>query len=231
MGSDGKVAAASGGAARRGILGRKLGMTRVFDERGRQIPVTVLEAGPCVVVQCKTVDSDGYAAVQVGFMHRKASRVTRPMQGHFRKVNVTPRRILREFLWDGESPGAGQEYTVNVFAAGERVDVTGVSKGKGFAGVIKRHHARRGPMAHGSKYHRRVGSLNAGTTPSRVFKNRQMPGRMGGKRATVSGLEVVRVDTERHLLLVRGGVPGIRGALVAVRTAKKAAAGGGKAKG
>lgn len=199
-------------------------MTRVFDERGRQIPVTVLEAGPCVVVQRKTVDTDGYEAVQVGFLPRKASRVTRPLLGHFRKVNVAPRRVLREFAWDGEPPAAGEEYTVDVFSAGQRVDVIGVSKGKGFAGVIKRHHARRGPMAHGSKYHRRVGSLNSGTTPSRVFKNRQMPGRMGGRRATVSGLEVVRVDTERHLLLLRGGVPGIRGAVVAVRTAKKAQA-------
>lgn len=225
------MAAASAGTAHKGILGRKLGMTRVFDEKGRQIPVTVVEAGPCVVVQHKTVETDGYAALQIGFLPRKPSRVTRPMQGHFRKVNVTPRRILREFLWDGETPALGAEFTVDVFAAGERVDVTGVSKGKGFAGVIKRHHFSRGPMAHGSKYHRRVGSLNAGTTPSRVFKNRKMPGRMGGRRATVSGLEVVRVDVERHLLLLRGGVPGIRGAFVAIRTAKKAAHGAVQAKG
>ncbi len=213
---------AAANEARRGILGRKLGMTRVFDEKGRQIPVTVLEAGPCVVVQLKTTETDGYAAVQVGFLARKPSRVNQPLLGHYRKVGVTPRRVLREFAWDGEAPAPGAEFGVDVFAAGARVDVIGVSKGKGFAGVIKRHHARRGPMAHGSKYHRRVGSLNAGTTPARVFKNRQMPGRMGGKRATVSGLEIVRVDTERNLLLVRGGVPGIRGAIVAVRTAKKA---------
>lgn len=213
---------AAANEARRGILGRKLGMTRVFDEKGRQIPVTVLEAGPCVVVQHKTVETDGYAAVQVGFLPRKPSRVNRPLLGHYRKVGVTPRRVLREFVWDGEVPAPGAEFGVDVFASGARVDVIGVSKGKGFAGVIKRHHARRGPMAHGSKYHRRVGSLNAGTTPARVFKNRQMPGRLGGKRATVSGLEIVRVDPERNLLLLRGGVPGIRGAIVAVRTAKKA---------
>jgi large subunit ribosomal protein L3 len=207
---------------RRGILGRKLGMTRVFDEKGRQIAVTVVEAGPCVVVQHRTPDVDGYSALQVGFLPAKPSRVTRPLQGHFRKVGVTPRRLLREIAWDGDAPELGSEYRVDVFQAGERVDVIGVSKGKGFAGVIKRHHARRGPMSHGSKYHRRVGSLNAGTTPSRVFKNRQMPGRLGGRRATVSDLEIVRVDAERNVLLLRGGVPGRRGAFVAVRTARKA---------
>ncbi len=225
------MAAASAGAGRRGLLGRKLGMTRVFDEQGRQVPVTVIEAGPCVVVQRKTMETDGYAALQIGFLSRKASRVTRPMQGHFRKVGVSPRQVLREFAWDGEPPAVGEEFAVEIFETGTRVDVTGIGKGKGFAGVIKRHHARRGPMAHGSKYHRRVGSLNAGTTPARVFKNRQMPGRMGGKRATVSGLQVVRVDTERHLLLLRGGVPGIRGALVAIRTAKKQVRGGAMVRG
>lgn len=214
----------AGGKAitRKGLLGRKLGMTRYFDERGRQVAVTVLQAGPCVVVQRKTAETDGYAALQIGFWPAKLSRVNRPLQGHFRKVSVTPRRLLREFVWDGDGPEVGSEFGVDVFAAGERVDVIGVSKGKGFAGVIKRHHARRGPMTHGSKYHRRVGSLNAGTTPSRVFKNRQMPGRMGGRRATVSDLEIVRVDTERNLLLLRGGVPGIRGSFVAIRTANKA---------
>ena len=208
--------------ARRGILGRKLGMTRYFDERGRQVAVTVVEAGPCVVVQCKTPEADGYTAVQLGFWPAKPARINRPLQGHFRKVSVAPRKVLREFAWDGDLPEAGSEFGVDVFAAGQRVDVVGVSKGKGFAGVIKRHHARRGPMSHGSKYHRRVGSLNAGTTPSRVFKGRQMPGRMGARRATVSDLEIVRVDPERNLLLLRGGVPGIRGSFVAIRTAKKA---------
>jgi large subunit ribosomal protein L3 len=216
------AASATATVARKGILGRKLGMTRVFDEQGRQIAVTVIQAGPCVVVQHKTPERDGYAAVQVGYWPAKPSRVTRPLQGHFRKVGVTPRRVLREFVWDGEPPAPGTEYTVEIFRAGDRVDVIGVSKGKGFAGVVKRHHARRGPMSHGSKYHRRVGALNSGTSPARVFKNRQMPGRMGGRRTTVSDLEVVRVDPERHLLLVKGGVPGSRGAFVAIRTAKKA---------
>lgn len=224
------MAAVSAATAKKGILGRKLGMTRVFDAQGRQIPVTVVEAGPCVVVQRKTMETDGYEAVQVGFLPQKPSRVTKPMQGHFRKVSVTPRRLLREFAWNGDAPSLGSEFTVDVFTAGEHVDVTGISKGRGFAGVIKRWHARRGPMSHGSKYHRRVGSLNAGTSPSRVFKNRHMPGRLGGKRATVSGLEVVRVDTERHLLLLRGGVPGIRGALIAIRSAKKVAHSAVKAK-
>lgn len=208
-------------AAHKGLLARKLGMTRVFDEQGRQIPVTVLEAGPCVVVQHRTPERDGYTAVQLGFGPRKLNRTTKPMQGHFRKAGAAPRRLLREFAWSDALPEVGSDVTVGIFSAGERVDVTGVSKGRGFAGVIKRHHARRGPMTHGSKYHRRVGSLNAGTTPARVFKGRQMPGRLGGRRATVSSLRVVRIDTERHLLLVRGGVPGVRGTYVAVRPSKK----------
>ena len=220
MRGDGQVAGSA--VVRRGILGRKLGMTRVFDERGRQMAVTVVQAGPCVVVQRKTPETDGYAAIQVGFGSVKPSRLTRPLQGHFRKVSVTPRRVLREFVWDGEAPAVGAEFTVDIFEAGQRVDVIGVSKGKGFAGVIKRHHARRGPMSHGSKYHRRVGSLNAGTTPSRVFKGRQMPGRLGGRRATSSDIEIVRIDVERQVILLRGGVPGVRGALVAIRTAAKA---------
>jgi large subunit ribosomal protein L3 len=214
--------APGGGASARGLLGRKVGMTRVFDERGRQFAVTVLQAGPCAVVQQKTPERDGYAAVQVGYGVAKPGRITRPVQGHYRKADLTPRRVLREVRWAGELPAVGTEITVSVFRPGDRVDVVGVSKGKGFAGVIKRHHARRGPMSHGSKYHRRVGSLNSGTSPSRVFKNRQMPGRLGGRRATVSDLEVVRVDADRNMLLLKGGVPGSRGALVLVRTAKKA---------
>ena len=213
--------AGSGTGKARGILGRKVGMTRIFDDAGRQIPVTVIEAGPCVVVQRKTPEVDGYSAVQVGFGRRKASRVNGPLRGHYRKVNATPRLVLREFAWDGDVPEPGSEYAVDIFSAGDIVDVSGRGKGKGFAGVIKRHHARRGPMSHGSKYHRRVGSLNAGTTPARVFKGRQMPGRLGGGHVTVSSLEIVRVDVERAALLVRGAVPGRRGAIVAVRTAKR----------
>jgi large subunit ribosomal protein L3 len=208
-------------AGRRGILGRKLGMTRVFDEAGRQLPVTVVQAGPCTVVLHRTEERDGYRAVQVGFGNARPSRLTRPLAGHFRKAGVPPKRVLAEFAWDGDPPAVGSELTVGIFAAGDVVDVVGRSKGKGTAGVVKRHHARRGPMSHGSKYHRRVGSLNAGTTPARVWKNRQMPGRMGGKRATVRGLRVVRVDEERHLLLLLGAVPGVRGALVKVRAATR----------
>ena len=209
------------GTNRRGILGRKLGMTRVFDDAGRQLPVTVVQAGPCRVVLHRTPERDGYAAVQLGFGAVRPSRLTRPMAGHFRKAGVSPARRIMEFAWDGDPPPIGSDLTVEIFAAGDVVDVTGISKGKGTAGVIKRHHARRGPMTHGSKYHRRVGSLNAGTTPARVWKNRQMPGRMGGRRATVKALRVVRVDRERHLLLLHGAIPGVRGALVTVRAADR----------
>ena len=211
------------GTNRRGILGRKLGMTRVFDDAGRQLPVTVVQAGPCRVVLHRTPERDGYAAVQIGFGAVRPSRLTRPMAGHFRKAGVSPARRIMEFAWDGDPPPIGSDLTVEIFAAGDVVDVTGISKGKGTAGVIKRHHARRGPMTHGSKYHRRVGSLNAGTTPARVWKNRQMPGRMGGRRATVKALRVVRVDRERHLLLLHGAIPGVRGALVTVRAADRGA--------
>ena len=211
------------GTNRRGILGRKLGMTRVFDDAGRQLPVTVVQAGPCRVVLHRTPERDGYAAVQLGFGAVRPSRLTRPMAGHFRKAGVSPARRIMEFAWDGDPPPIGSDLTVEIFAAGDVVDVTGISKGKGTAGVIKRHHARRGPMTHGSKYHRRVGSLNAGTTPARVWKNRQMPGRMGGRRATVKALRVVRVDRERHLLLLHGAIPGVRGALVTVRAADRGA--------
>jgi large subunit ribosomal protein L3 len=211
----------------KGILGRKLGMTQVFDDQGRQVPVTVVAAGPCAVVQRRTPERDGYAAVQLAFGDVKASRLNKPELGHFRRAGVTPRRLVREIRWDGaDAPEVGQEVTVGIFSAGERVDVTGRSKGKGFAGVVKRHHAGRGPMSHGSKYHRRVGSLNAATRPSRVFKGRQMPGHMGSVRVTVQGLELVRVDPERHLLLVKGAVPGVRGAWLTIRASKKAPAAG-----
>lgn len=209
------------GTMRRGILGRKIGMTRVFDDAGRQLAVTVVHAGPCHVVQLKTPERDGYTAVQVGYGPVKATRLTRPLAGHFRKSGVVACRWLAEFAWDGTLPAVGSDLGVDVFATGDVVDVVGRSKGKGTAGVIKRHHARRGPMSHGSKYHRRVGSLNAGTTPARVWKNRQMPGRMGAERATVKGLRVVRVDTERQVLLLSGAVPGIRGALVALRASSR----------
>lgn len=205
------------------ILGKKLGMTQVFDERGRMLPVTVVEAGPCVVVQRKTRERDGYDAIQVGFGAVKDRRVNRSLRGHFKKAGVAPRRLLREFpIGDPDAYPVGQEMNAGLFAAGELVDVTGTSRGRGFAGVIKRHGFRRGPMSHGSKYHRRVGSMGASTLPSRVFKGRKMPGRLGGDRVTIQGLELVRVDPERNLLLIKGSVPGVRGAYLAIRSSVKA---------
>ncbi|MCL6521260.1 MAG: 50S ribosomal protein L3 [Firmicutes bacterium] len=204
------------------ILGRKLGITQLFDEEGRLLPVTAIEAGPCRVVQVKTPERDGYAAVQLGFGSVKPRRVKKPMAGHFARHGVEPVRWLREVRV--EEPGAfssGQEVTVALFNRGDRVDVTGISKGKGFQGVIKRHGFRRGPMSHGSKYHRRVGSLGASTYPARVFKGRGMPGHMGARRATVQNLEVVRVEPERNLLLVKGSVPGAKGALLLIRSTNK----------
>ena len=204
-----------------GLLGRKLGMTQIFDEEGRAVPVTVIQAGPCVVVQTRTEERDGYRAVQVGFGEIKPKRVNKPMAGHFRKAGVQPVRVLREFRLDDAGdeplPEVGQQLTVELFKAGEYVDVTGTSKGKGFLGPVARHGFGRGPMSHGSKYHRGPGSLAPSTFPGRVFKGRKMAGRAGGERVTVRGLQVVRVDPERNLLLIKGAVPGPRGGIVAIR--------------
>lgn len=203
----------------KGILGRKIGMTQVFDDEGRLLPVTVVEAGPCVVVQKKSVPTDGYDSIQVGFGPLRKHRVNRPLAGHFKKAGLEPRKLLREFrVSNAEEYKVGQEIKVDIFQPGERVDVTGTSRGKGFAGVIKRYNRRRGPMTHGSKYHRRVGTLGAATGVSRVFKGKKMPGRLGGERVTVRGLELVRVDAERNLLLVKGAVPGARGAFITIRS-------------
>lgn len=203
----------------RGILGKKLGMTQVFDDTGNAVPVTVVQAGPCVVVQVKTPERDGYEAVQVGL--EPARRANRPRRGHFARAGVEPLRYLREFRFEGAAQlEPGQSITVELFEPGDQVDVTGISKGKGFAGGVKRHGFGRGPMTHGSKYHRGPGSLQS-RDAARVFKGRKLPGRMGGARVTVQNLEVVRVDPERHLLLIRGAVPGPRGALLQVRAAKK----------
>jgi large subunit ribosomal protein L3 len=203
------------------LIGRKVGMTQLFDEAGNQVAVTVIEAGPCVVVQKRTPERDGYAAIQVGFGEVKERKVNRPMRGHFARAGVRPRRLLREFrVEDPDDLAAyqvGQELRADLFRPGEYVDVIGVSKGKGFASAIKRHGFRRGPMSHGSKYHRRVGSLGPSTYPGRVFKGRRMPGRMGGERVTVRGLQVLRADPERNLLVVQGSVPGARGSYVIVR--------------
>lgn len=207
----------------KGILGKKLGMTQVFDEAGRVIPVTVVEAGPCVVVQKRTVENDGYSAIQVGFGDIKEKHVNRPMKGHFKRADVAPRRHLREFrLENAEGYEVGQELKADLFAAGELVDVTGTSKGHGFTSAIKRWNFRRGPSAHGSKYHRRTGSLGF-RRAARVPKGRKLPGRYGAERVTIQGLKVVKVDPERNLLLIKGAVPGVKGALLIIRDSVKAA--------
>ncbi|MEW9082985.1 50S ribosomal protein L3 [Caldanaerobacter subterraneus] len=207
---------------KKGILGKKHGMTQIFDEKGEVIPVTVIEAGPCVVVQKKTVEKDGYNAIQVGFGDISEKKLNKPLLGHFKKAGVSPKRYLREFRLDDISGyEVGTEIKVDIFKPGDRVDVTGISKGKGFAGVIKRYGARRGPMSHGSKYHRRVGSMGATTDPGRTFKGKKMPGRMGSDRVTIQNLEVVKVDPELNLLVVKGSVPGPKGSLLIIRDSVK----------
>ncbi len=205
------------------ILARKIGMTQIFMEDGVLVPVTVLQAGPCTVTQVKTVDNDGYSAVQIGFEALKESRVNQPLKGHFAKAGVEAKRYLQEFrLEDSENYEVGQEITVEAFAAGDIIDATGTSKGKGFQGNIKRHNQTRGPMAHGSKYHRRPGSMGQASSPAKVFKGKKLPGHMGAVKITVQNLEVVRVDAEQNLLLVKGGVPGPKKSIITIRDAVKA---------
>lgn len=207
----------------KGILGRKLGMTQYYTPAGDAFAVTVIEAGPCVVVQTKTKENDGYEAIQVGFGEIPERLVNKPLRGHFARAGVKPLRYLREFrVEDASAYSVGQEIKVDIFSPGERVDITGLTKGRGFAGGIKRHGFRRGPMAHGSKYHRRPGSL-AAKGPARVFKGRRLPGHYGNERVTVQNLEVVKVDPERNLLVVRGAVPGSRGGLLIIKEAVKQA--------
>nr|NNM90926.1 50S ribosomal protein L3 [Bacilli bacterium] len=203
----------------KGILGRKLGMTQVFTEDGNVVPVTVVEAGPCVVLQVKTVENDGYDSVQLGFADKK--RPNKPEAGHAAKANAVAKRYVREFRGPVDSElTLGAQVTAEVFAEGDVVDVIGVSKGKGTAGPIKRHNQSRGPMAHGSKYHRGVGSLGS-INANRVFKGQTMAGRMGHERVTVQNLQVVRVDAQRNLLLVKGAIPGPKNSFVTVREAVK----------
>jgi len=206
----------------RAILGRKIGMTQLFESDGRVHPVTVIEAGPCYVVQKKSQARDGYEAVQVGFGEMRERLATRAAAGHYARSRVKPKRYLREFrVESSDSFELGQEIRVDQWSAGDLVDVVGTSRGRGFAGTIKRWNFHRGPMSHGSMYHRRVGSLGA-TAPARVFKGRKMPGRLGGERTTTLGLTVVRVDPERNLIMVKGAVPGARGGLVTIRDSVKA---------
>lgn len=208
----------------KGILGRKIGMTQIFSEEGVAIPVTVVEAGPVVITQIKTVDKEGYNAIQVGFEELKPSRANKPLKGHFDKAGVGYKKILKEFsVEDPNEYQVGQEIKVDVFAEGDKVDVTGISKGKGTQGPIKRHGQARGPMKHGSKYHRGAGSLGATSDPSRVFKGQTGAGRMGREKVTIQNLEVVKVYPERNALLIKGAIPGPKGAVVVVKEAVKVA--------
>ena len=226
---------------KKAILATKVGMTQIFNEEGVLVPVTVLQAGPCVVTQVKTVDNDGYSAVQVGFVDKKdrivnkdaqgmkevihAHGTTKAMQGHFKKAGVSSKRYVREFKFENaEEYTLGAEIKADIFAAGDKIDACAISKGKGFQGAIKRHGQHRGPMKHGSKFHRHQGSNGACSSPSRVFKGKGMPGHMGCVKVTVQNLEVVRVDAEKNLLLVKGAVPGPKKALVTIKETVKAQA-------
>ena len=209
----------------KGILGKKVGMTQVFTENGELVPVTVIEATPNVVLQVKTVETDGYEAVQVGFDDKREVLSNKPAKGHVAKANTAPKRFIKEFnnVELGEYE-VGQEIKVDVFQAGDVVDVTGTTKGKGFQGVIKRHNQSRGPMTHGSRFHRRPGSMGAASYPARVFKGKKLAGRMGGDRVTIQNLEIVRVDADKNVILVKGNVPGAKKSLIQIRTALKSAA-------
>ena len=224
---------------KKAILATKVGMTQIFNEDGVLTPVTVLQAGPCVVTQIKTVENDGYSAVQVGFVDKKDKivtkdgngkkeivhrhGVTKAEKGHFAKAGVSSKRFVREFKFENADEYAlGQEIKADIFAAGDKVDATAISKGKGFQGAIKRHNQHRGPMTHGSKFHRHAGSNGAASDPSKVFKGKKMPGHMGSKRITIQNLEIVRVDAENNLILVKGSVPGPKKSLVTIKESVKA---------
>lgn len=205
-----------------GLIGQKLGMTTIFDAEGRAVPVTVVHAGPCTVVQKKNNDNEGYVAVQLGYGEAKESRLAGGEKGHFKKAGVKPAKWLKEFrLDDASAYEVGSEVKVDIFTEGQIVDVTGTSIGRGFAGLMKRWNAGRGPMSHGSKFHRHPGSIGAGTTPSRVYKGRKMAGRMGGKQTTVKKLTVVGVDAEKNVILIKGGVPGHESGMLIIRPTVK----------
>ncbi|WP_027339540.1 50S ribosomal protein L3 [Halonatronum saccharophilum] len=206
----------------KGILGKKVGMTQIFNENGEMIPVTVVEAGPCAVVQKKTEEIDGYNSIQLGFEDLKENKITKPVKGHFEKYGVNPKKYIEEFQVEGsETLEPGDEVKVDVFSAGDVVDVTGVSKGKGFAGTVKRWNFNTGPKTHGSRNYRRPGSIGAGSDPARVFKGKKMPGHMGAEKVTVQNLEVVKVDSEKNLLLVKGAIPGPKKGLLTIKAAVK----------
>ena len=208
---------------RKAIIGKKIGMTQIFDETGKVVPVTVIEAGPCVVAQVKTVETDGYDAIQLGFGEVKENKVNRPVKGHYAKASLTPKKHLREFRVDEiESYKVGDEVKADTFVAGDKIDVQGTSKGKGFQGVIKRHGQSRGPMGHGSMYHRRPGSMGPTSTPGRVFKGKKLPGHMGRQTVTIQNLDVVAVDLDKNVILVKGSVPGVKGAILKIKMSVKA---------
>ena len=205
------------------LIGKKVGMTQIFDEKGNVVPVTVIEAGPCSVVQVKTVETDGYDAIQLGFGAVKESKVNKPVKGHFAKAKVTPMKHLREFrVAEVSSVKVGDEIKVDAFVSGDNVDIQGISKGKGFQGVIKRHGQSRGPMGHGSMYHRRPGSMGPTSTPGRVFKGKKLPGHMGVETVTIQNLQVVAVDLDKNALLVKGSVPGNKVSILKIKNSVKA---------
>ena len=205
------------------IIGKKIGMTQIFDETGKVIPVTVIEAGPCVVAQVKTVETDGYNAIQLGFGDVKESKLNKPERGHFAKANLGLKKHLREFrVEDFEDVTVGTEIKADSFEAGDKIDVQGTTKGKGFQGVIKRHGQSRGPMGHGSMYHRRPGSMGPTSTPGRVFKGKKLPGHMGSVTVTIQNLDIVRVDMDKNVILIKGSVPGAKGAILKLRKSVKA---------
>lgn len=204
------------------ILAKKLGMTQIFDETGKVIPVTVVEAGPNAVIQKKTVENDGYEAVQVGFVDLKDKKANKPVKGHFAKAGVTPKKFIKELRLDDVSNfNVGDEIKADIFAEGDKVDVAGISKGKGYAGTIKRWGQHRGPMTHGSGYHRGPGSMGMCSDPGRVFKGKRLPGHMGVERVTIQNLAVVKVDAEKNLVLIKGGVPGPKGGLLIIKDTVK----------
>ena len=207
---------------KKAILATKVGMTQIFNEDGMLIPVTVLQAGPCVVTQVKTEENDGYTSVQVGFGEIREKLVNKPEKGHFDKAGVAVKRFVKEFKFENaEEYTLAQEIKADIFEAGDKIDATAISKGKGFQGAIKRHNQSRGPMTHGSKFHRHAGSNGAASDPSKVFKGKKMPGQMGNKKITIQNLEVVRVDAEKNLLLVKGSVPGPKKSLVTIKETVK----------
>ena len=205
------------------IIGKKVGMTQIFDEKGKVIPVTVIEAGPCLVAQVKSVETDGYNAIQLGFGDVKESKLNKPEKGHFAKAKLALKKHLREFRLDSvDGVNVGDEIKVDTFQTGDKIDVQGTSKGKGFQGVIKRHGQSRGPMGHGSMYHRRPGSMGPTSTPGRVLKGKKLPGHMGRVTVTIQNLDVVKVDLDKNAILVKGSVPGAKGAILKLKTSVKA---------